>query len=146
MKKALKMTLRCRVTSSPEVMWQSHTQELFLALKPPLVPLKLLRFDGCKTGDEVHLQVSGQLWVSVITEAFKTPQECRFVDEGKVLPFPLRYWRHAHIMRQEESGPVMIDAIEFSSGRRWLDFILWPLLWPSFKWRHPIYRRLWGKP
>ena len=48
-------------------------EELFRALKPPFVSLKVERFDGCKKGDEVHLMLGTpgflQKWVSHITSS-----------------------------------------------------------------------------
>lgn len=137
----MKIYLSCPVEQSVLKVFDRFDRDLFIALKPPLMPLGLIRFDGCRPGDEVHIKTGFQLWVSLITEASRTERESFFVDEGKQLPFPLVYWRHKHIVRQHLSASVIIDDIEFRSLWKPCDFVLWPLLWVIFKFRHPVYRR-----
>lgn len=136
----MKITLECFVPQSVSNVFDRFDRDLFLALKPPLLPMGLKRFDGCKVGDEVHIQMGPTLWISLITENQVGPSESFFVDEGKQLPFPLTYWRHKHIIRQMGNGSVIIDDIEFRSFGSALDFLLKPILWGMFKLRHPVYR------
>jgi hypothetical protein len=53
--------------------------------------VRLLRFDGCQQGDEVHLELGfwplRQSWVSLITSQQTSTEKIVFVDEGQRLPF-----------------------------------------------------------
>jgi ligand-binding SRPBCC domain-containing protein len=116
--------------------------KLFEALKPPLVNLVVERFDGCKKGDEVHLKVSGQKWVSHITDNFESEDEIYFVDRGVIIPPPLKHWLHIHrIERTGEHSCKVIDDIEYSSGNALLDKLMYPVLYAMFSMRRPIYKR-----
>ena len=47
--------------------------QLFEALKPPVVNLKVERFDGCKKGDEVHLkEILGVVFHEIKFDEFYT--------------------------------------------------------------------------
>lgn len=119
-------------------------RELFLFLSPPGVKVELARFDGCKKGDEVHLEIHSaglkQSWVSLITENQQTEQEWSFVDEGKKLPWPLKKWRHHHrVLRTGEKTSKIIDDINFECALGLSPF-LYPFLWASFAVRPGRYR------
>lgn len=133
----------------PEVM-AGFTRELFLKLAPPFPPVELLRFDGCKPNNVVHLRLNfilfKQDWVSHITDAWATPSTTGFEDQGVRLPFFLGYWRHRHRLEPRSNGTAIIDDIEYHAPLRTLDFLLWPLLNVQFAYRRPIYRRVFGKP
>ncbi len=121
--------------------------DLFTALLPPLGIIKLMRFDGSKEGDEVHLSFPlGQQWISVITESVSEMGRYWFIDEGKQLPWPLRDWKHRHIVTSEEQGKSrIIDHISFSTGIKVLDFLFYPLLYLSFLMRKPAYLKYFAK-
>lgn len=145
----MRIKISTRVKQDFKKVFSNFDKDLFLALKPPLVPLKLLRFDGCNTGDEVHLDLgAGQQWVSVITQAGQTDTSVYFVDEGKVLPFFLRFWRHEHTISisPNNSGTIITDNIEYKSHNSLLEYMLYPILYAQFAWRKPVYQRLFGKP
>ena len=121
---------------------QGFSRELFEKLTPPWASADLDRFDGCKKGDEVHLTLklmgSSQKWVSVITEATENSDEWFFVDEGKVLPWPLKEWRHKHCVRKiSETKSEIIDDISYSAGT--LSALIYPALWATFVIRAPRY-------
>lgn len=116
--------------------------DLFVALKPPVVNLVVERFDGCKKGDEVHLKINGQRWVSHITEFFESDDEIYFIDRGAIIPAPLTNWKHIHrIVRTGENSSVVIDDIEYTTGNRVLDKIMFPVLYTMFLLRRPIYKK-----
>ncbi len=121
----------------------NFNRELFYALKPPLIPLKLVRYDGEKTGDEVHLEVGfGQKWISLISDHGATEKEWFFVDEGKVLPRPMHYWKHLHkVLKTDNDTTTIVDDISFSTGSAVLDALLYPCLYLQFAWRKPAYRK-----
>lgn len=120
--------------------------KLFKALKPPLMSLDVERFDGCNVGDEVHLKVGfgpfRTKWISLITENQENDQETYFVDEGKLLPFPLKSWRHIHrVVKTDDKGSEIQDDIEYSTGLRALDVLMYPVLYLQFAARKPVYKK-----
>lgn len=128
-----------------EAVFDGFTLDLFKALKPPLVGLKVIRFDGCSVGDEVHLVVGTlikQEWISIITQFGNTENEIFFVDQGKKLPFFLSQWKHKHrMLANSESSTTIIDEIEYSSGYKWMDFLLFPVLFLQFYYRKGAYKK-----
>lgn len=121
-------------------------EDLFRALKPPLLSLKVDRFDGSSPGSEVHLKVGLppflSQWVSVITEEQKREGENYFVDEGRVLPWPLKYWRHTHrVVKVNEKECDIIDDIEYSCGSSFLTSLMYAPLKFQFSLRSPQYQK-----
>ncbi len=119
---------------------------LFKALKPPGLSLDVTRFDGCKKGDEVHLIVGAgpikKNWISHITDDYENENEIVFVDEGHVLPPPLKTWKHTHkIVKTGNRACEIHDDIHFSSGNKFLDALLYPAMKLQFSLRKPVYRK-----
>lgn len=126
--------------------YKRFDQELFLKLSPPLVKLKLSRFDGCKKGDEVHLDMKflGQknAWVSKIVKDGESSYEKYFIDEGVILPSPLKFWRHKHlVVKSGNTKCFIIDDIYYTTGIPALDVLIYPALYLSFLYRKPVYKR-----
>ena len=123
------------------------TRALFVALAPPFPKLRVLRFDGCRTGDKVEIELDTLIkrlcWTSLITDDGVRPDGTHFfVDEGQTLPPPLRYWQHQHrIEPGPAGGSVIVDDLEYRTASRWLDAVLYPAMWAQFAWRKPIYQR-----
>ncbi len=122
-------------------------KELFLALKPPLVQLDLKVFDGCEKGDRVEMELGilgvKQVWKSLITEHGLSEEKSYFVDEGVLLPPPLRKWKHHHILENvNDTQTKIIDDIQFSTGFALLDLIIYPVMYAQFWYRKPIYKRI----
>jgi ligand-binding SRPBCC domain-containing protein len=120
-------------------------KDLFLYLAPPGVKVSLKRFDGCKRGDEVHLEIDSvilrQEWVSLITANAESENEWSFIDEGKKLPWPLKFWRHHHrVLRTGDKTSRIVDDITFQCAFG-LDLVMYPLLWASFAVRPSRYRK-----
>jgi len=94
----MKILLKTQVEQDYQTVYKRFDRDLFLALKPPLLPLELKRFDGSKTGDEVHIRLGKgfltQDWNAKIVEDKLTDDEAYFIDEGIKLPFFLKNWRH----------------------------------------------------
>ncbi len=126
------------------------TRALFVALAPPFPKLVLHRFDGSRTGDVVEIELKTGLanlhWTSLITADGIRPDGTHFfIDEGQTLPLPLRRWRHQHLVEPGPGGgAVVVDDLEYSTGRGWLDVLIWPAMWAQFAWRKPIYRKWFG--
>ena len=142
----MKISLHTLVKQDYLSVFQNFDQTLFLALAPPFPKVKLLRFDGSNPGDKVAIRLNfllfSQTWASLITESNITEQEAYFVDEGQQLPWPLKFWRHRHVVQKHpEGGAVISDLIEFWTASFLVDLLLYPLMWAQFSYRKPIYRK-----
>jgi ligand-binding SRPBCC domain-containing protein len=149
----MRLLLRTAVAQPPAEVWVGFTRQLFLDLAPPLPQMRLLRFDGCQRGDQVEIElhlgpVSFGRWTSLITDHGPLPGDGRyFVDEGRQLPGPLRFWRHRHLLEPgPQGGCVIVEDLEYRTPLRLLDWLAYPLMWAQFAWRRPIYRRYFGRP
>jgi ligand-binding SRPBCC domain-containing protein len=143
----MKIKIQTLVHQPYQEVFKRFDKELFLKLAPPFPPIKLLRFDGCQKGDWVKVQLNfiffKQNWESYITENEQNESEIYFVDEGKKLPFFLRYWHHKHlIVCQNEQQSWIIDDITYHSPFKLLDYLLYPMMYLQFVYRKPIYRKL----
>lgn len=145
------LTLRTAVAQPPAQVMAGFTRELFIALAPPFPRLRVVRFDGCRTGDRVEIELDTLVkrlpWTSLITDDGELPDGTLFfVDEGQRLPPPLRYWRHRHLIQPGPNGSsVVVDALEYRTASPLLDALVYPAMWAQFAWRQPIYRRWFGK-
>ncbi len=142
----MKIRFETKVQKRLSAVKAAFDQELFLALKPPGMQLKLIRFDGCKPGDEVHLKMGAfgllQDWVSHITSSIEDEKQWQFVDEGQVIPWPLKHWKHVHRVESiGDSEALIIDDIEFTAPNSALTALLFPSLWLSFSVRPSRYRK-----
>jgi len=121
-------------------------EQLFKQLAPPFPPFRLLRFDGSKTGDYVHIELNlllcKQLWISRITDHDTTPEEYYFVDEGEKLPFFLKTWKHRHRFCKYGEQTYIIDDISYTTPFLLLDYLMYPAMWLQFAYRRPIYKRV----
>jgi ligand-binding SRPBCC domain-containing protein len=133
------------VAQSARSVYDGFDEQLFKALAPAFPKLEILRFDGSKVGNEIHinLNVFGWKirWDAIITEYNETEEAIYFVDEGKKLPFFLKSWQHRHVMQKAKAGAVIVDDITFSSGWILMDFLLYPALYGQFYQRKPVYER-----
>ena len=121
------------------------TKELFLYLSPDLIPSKLKRFDGCKTGDEVQIilgpEFLSQEWLSLITFDETNAQGWSFIDEGKVLPWPLSYWKHHHrVDKLSDTTCKIVDDITYECSPSILSPLVKPFLWSVFAIRPKRYK------
>ena len=143
----MRITIRTSVAQPPAQVMAGFTRELFVALAPPFPKLRVLRFDGCHTGDQVEIELDTLVtrlpWTSLITDHGVQPNGTHFfVDEGRVLPPPLRFWRHRHLLEPgPQGGCVIVDDLEYRTASPMLDAVLYPAMWAQFAWRQPIYRR-----
>jgi ligand-binding SRPBCC domain-containing protein len=141
----MKIVIRTKVEAQFDKVVKGFDKQLFEALKPPLMSLDVKRFDGCLTGDEVHLSMGigpfRQQWISVITYHKSTGNSFEFIDEGSLLPPPLRNWKHRHIIANESDHTLIIDDINYSSGLHVLDILMYPFLYFLFAARIPVYKR-----
>lgn len=148
--------LKTYVSQPADQVWTGFDRTLFDQLAPPFPPVDVVRFDGCKTGDIVHLRLNflffKQDWISLISDQQATETEIYFVDTGTKLPFFLSQWQHRHRLLRLNARPnaasqtCIVEDITFHTPTRLTDYLLYPLLWLQFAYRRPIYRRFFGAP
>jgi len=118
---------------------------LFEALKPPLAKMEIVEFTGSEKGDRVHIKFLAPIkaeWVSLITDHGHDEKKAYFIDEGKVLPFPLKQWKHTHIVEHlDDEHSIIIDDIEFSCSNALMTLLTYPALYFSFYPRKRIYKK-----
>jgi ligand-binding SRPBCC domain-containing protein len=153
----MRLTINTPVEKSYEEVFQGFTFELFNALTPKFPPVVVKRFDGCTTGDEVHIEMTlpilnrTERWISRIVKHGKVQghktytDEYFFIDEGIELPFFLTSWRHTHrIIAATEGGAVIVDDIEYTTPLLLLPFVS-PVISAQFRARQPIYKEFFAK-
>lgn len=144
----MKILIKTKIEKNYQVLFSLFNIDLFKALKPPVMSLIVERFDGCKPGDEVHLRMDffgffKERWVSRITKEARTEYEVYFIDEGIVLPFPIKNWTHQHrIEKITELSSYVVDEIDYSSGNKFIDLLIYPGLFLMFLFRVPVYKRV----
>lgn len=141
----MNITLTTTVQQDYRRVWAGFNQRLFDQLNPPFPPVKVVRFDGCRTGDVVHLRLNFLLfrqdWISSIVEQDETDREIYFIDKGVELPFFLASWQHRHRIIRDGDHTRITDEITFRTPTRLTDFLLYPILYGLFAYRKPVYKR-----
>jgi ligand-binding SRPBCC domain-containing protein len=137
----MNIVLKSKVIGDMTTVYNRFDQNLFRYLLPP--GAELLEFGGSKKGDIVHLilPLAGE-WVSQITENGMSVDSCYFIDEGTKLPFPLKKWRHKHILYRAGNSTIIEDNMTFSTGSVITDMLLYPVLLLSFLprvWQYKSY-------
>lgn len=142
----MKIKLKTNVERAVSEVFAGFNEDLFQALNPPFPPVRVLRFDGCQLHHETHLLLDfiffKQKWISINTDYSYQAKEIFFVDEGKQLPFFLKYWKHKHLITIDSAQKTcIIDDITFKSPFFLLDLLLYPIMWLQFALRKPIYKK-----
>lgn len=153
----MRLNIHTSVEKPYQEVFAGFTFELFKKLTPTFPPVTIKRFDGCKTGDEVHIEMvlpvlnRREIWISRIVSSGVVEgnslytNEIYFIDEGIELPFFLTSWRHRHrIIKSEEGGAVIVDDIEYTTPLWLLPFVA-PVISGQFRARQPIYREYFKK-
>jgi len=142
----VKILIKTEVAMPFQEVYKGFNEELFLALKPPLLPLKLLRFDGCETGDQVHIELGfgklTQRWDALIIDHNQNNEEFYFVDKGVQLPFFLKKWQHRHRILKSKNGAAIIDDIDYQTPYKFLDYLMYPIMYFQFYLRKPVYKKV----
>ena len=138
---SMNITLRSKVNAELASVYNRFDADLFSYLLPP--GAQLIAFGGSKTGDIVHLKLplAGE-WISEITEDGSSEDRCYFIDEGRTLPFPLKTWRHKHILHRSGKSTIIEDNMTFSTGNGLADLLVFPFLLLSFLprvWQYKKY-------
>lgn len=145
----MQITIKTKAAQDYREVFQGFDIKLFMKLKPPLVGLNVLRFDGCSKGDIVQVEIRflglKQNWTSLITELVQNENEIYFIDEGTVLPKPLKYWKHKHIIEKSVDSSIIIDDITYKTGSFLMDLLLFPVFFAQFFYRKPVYKSYFSK-
>jgi ligand-binding SRPBCC domain-containing protein len=143
--------VQTRVNATMENVWSRFDASLLTKLSPPFPTVRIVRFDGCQTGDQVSLELNliavKPIWNSLITSSAQTDTHCVFVDEGTKMPFGLIAWRHEHRIEKIDAGHCQIvDQISFKTKFWFLDYLLFPFLWGMIVYRIPLYKLYLNQP
>ncbi|WP_017729997.1 SRPBCC family protein [Nafulsella turpanensis] len=142
----MEITVRTKVNRPYLQVKEGFNEELFRSLNPPFPKVKLRRFDGCRKGDVVDMELQfglfEQRWESHIVADDTTGSYFFFEDEGKLLPFFLKKWRHRHwVEKAGEEQSVIVDNVHYSTGSLFSDILLYPVMQAQFLYRRPIYKK-----
>ncbi|MCU0324926.1 MAG: hypothetical protein MUF45_06685 [Spirosomaceae bacterium] len=142
----MKIKISTKVEQNIEQVWNQFDVNLLKKLSPPFPPVKVLHYIGHQIGEKVSFELNffifKQKWESEITDNRIDENERYFIDEGRILPFFLKYWKHKHRIVKSNSGSKIIDEIEFKTPSILTDYIFYPLLYLQFLYRKPIYQKL----
>lgn len=146
----MKILIQTKITGANQIqIYSLFNEALFKALAPPFPKMQVLKFDGCRKGDEVqvklHFGLFAQRWDSIITESGSDEQKSFFIDEGTRLPFFLKSWKHTHIIRQAGEDVIIEDNIDLKWSSPIWATLIFPGLYLSFLYRKPIYRKYFSR-
>lgn len=145
----MNVTLKAPVIGNYKKVMEAFDRELFEALKPPQGEMEIAAFTGSKKGDRVHMKFIKPIkteWISNITEDGENEKEAWFVDEGVTLPWPLKTWRHKHIVQKvDEHNSIIVDDMTFSGKNVLLSLLLYPAMFIAFYPRKKIYKAYFEK-
>ena len=140
----MKIKISTKVNKSYEEVFKNFNQPLLEKLTPPLIPFKLLKFDGSKKGDDIHIQLNilglKQLWITHVIEDSHDKEEIYFIDQSSKLPFFLTFWKHKHRILNRKTGSQIIDEIEYRTPHFLLDYLCYPVMYLQFYFRKHIYK------
>lgn len=141
----MKLVLKTKVKGNYKEVMDRFDLDLFEALKPVGAKMEIVEFTGSRKGDKVHIRFTSPIrteWISKITDHGSNDQMAYFLDEGNKLPFPLKKWKHKHIVEHStDLESIIVDDIYFSSGFFLFDILLYPAMFLGFYPRKKIYRK-----
>ncbi|MEY3781647.1 MAG: hypothetical protein RLZZ510_1630 [Bacteroidota bacterium] len=141
----IQFTFVTQVSAQRDVVASQFDQSLLLKLKPPLVTMRLIQYDGQFRGDELKFAVGfgkfTQTWHGKITQHRYTDKDWLFRDEEIAVPFPLQKWQHTHALKTNDSGTLIIDRVKFEGKNRIYTLLLCLPIALMFLLRKPPYQR-----
>lgn len=143
----MRILIKTLVEQDYKTVFNKFDRDLFLALKPPFLPLTLRQFDGSMKGDEVKIRLGkgflSQDWDALIIDQQETDKEIYFIDKGTKLPFFLKTWQHKHrIINIHTNKSEIIDDIQYTTPLGKLtDWLFYPILYLQFWMRKPVYKK-----
>jgi ligand-binding SRPBCC domain-containing protein len=144
----MQIKVKTQVFESRSKVWAGFNKDLFMALAPAYPRLEVTRFDGCETGDEVHIVlhtgfVSLNWNARIVSHSFSNEAN-EFIDEGSVLPFPLVFWRHVHRIEDSPNGCIITDHVFYRTRIFLIDILLYPFLFLTVYQRKRAYRKFYS--
>lgn len=145
-KTMMQFTFITHVDANINEVSRNFNRELLLKLKPPLVKMNLLRYDGQITGNQLSFQIGigpmKQQWDGIITAHRYTKKNWLFRDEGLQLPHPLKTWKHTHALKSKtEHSTLIIDRLKFEGKNRFFTLLLCLPFIAMFLMRKPLYKK-----
>lgn len=141
----IQFTFVTQVSAQRDVVASQFDQSLLLKLKPPLVTMRLIQYDGQFRGDELKFAAGfgkfTQTWHGKITQHRYTDKDWLFRDEEIAVPFPLQKWQHTHALKANDSGTLIIDRVKFEGKNRIYTLLLCLPIALMFLLRKPPYQR-----
>lgn len=141
----IQFTFVTRVDASLMAVAQNFNQELLLKLKPPLISMELVQYDGQCKGDQIKFNIGigpfKQHWHGHITAHRYTKKHWLFRDEDIALPHPIKKWKHTHALMPLGENTLVIDRIKFEGKNRFYTLILCLPFIAMFYMRKPLYKR-----
>ena len=147
----MRIIIKTTVEQDYKTVFARFDKDLFLALKPPFLPLTLRQFDGSMKGDEVKIRLGvgilSQDWDALIIDQQESDDEIYFIDKGTKLPFFLKTWQHKHqIINLKSQNSEIIDDIEFTTPLgKIMDFVMYAILYIQFWMRKTVYKKYFFK-
>lgn len=145
----MKLIFKTQVKGNYKEVMARFDRQLFEALKPKQGTMEIVEFTGSQKGDRVHIRFTSPVkaeWISLITEDRIDDKEAYFIDQGEVLPFPLSYWQHKHVVQKvDEETSLIIDDITFKAKNKLLTWLMYPALYFGFSPRAKIYQSYFGE-
>jgi ligand-binding SRPBCC domain-containing protein len=127
----------------------SFDQDLFVAIAPPGMPMRLLRFDGCNKNDIVEIQLGlgtfSTKWRSLITYHESSEEVFHFIDKGVIIPWPLKKWEHKHYVYKTGDESLIVDNVTFSTSSRLMDVFSFLPFYLSILYRVYAYKKYFSK-
>ena len=144
----MKIYIKTSVNQSLSQVWAGFDDSLFKKLAPPFPHVKVIRFDGCKVGDKVEVELNfiffKQLWISEIVSQTIDLKQIYFIDKGIKLPFFLKNWQHKHLIVQQENHTEIIDDIDFDTPFWLTNYLMYPFMYLQFWYRKAVYQKVFG--
>lgn len=145
----MRIFLRSSVEYDFDKVTSGFGSELFEFLLPPKFMASLVTYEGSVPGSKVHIRFKIPYpsdWISVIKSEEKDDNKYVFMDEGEVLPFGLKKWKHIHsVIKIDNQTTEIIDDMNFSTGFKFLDLLYFPILFLAFYPRKKLYKKYFEK-
>jgi len=140
----MKFTIKTPVVGHYKEVMSKFDLDLFEFLKPKGAKMQVVQFTGSEKGDTVHIRFTSPIkadWVSKITDHGHNEEEAFFLDEGCKLPWPLKKWRHRHVVKNAGATKSVIeDQIEYKTSNVILDLLIRPFMYMGFYPRRKQYQ------
>ena len=140
----MKFTIKTPVTGNYKDVMSKFDLDLFEFLKPKGAKMEVVKFTGSETGDTVHIRFTSPIkadWISDIVDHGIDDDEAFFLDVGSTLPWPIKKWKHRHVVKNVGTNESVIeDQIEYKTSNVILDALIRPFMYMGFFPRRKQYQ------